>query len=41
MPSLSFDTHEIEETGTATVNKRTGYAYIGRKHGGGARNSMD
>jgi len=33
MPSLFFDTSEIIETGTATVDKRSGYAYIGRKHG--------
>lgn len=33
MPSLFFDTQEIEETGTAEVDKKTGLAYIGRKHG--------
>lgn len=33
MPSLFFDTQEIEETGTAKVDIKTGLAYVGRKHG--------
>ena len=32
MPSLFFDTQEIEATGTAKVNKKTGLVYIGRKY---------
>ena len=31
MPSLFFDTQEVEETKKSKVNK-SGYAYVGRKY---------